>query len=501
MLHGRSDSEQQQLRDLLAFHVIPWLSVPQALALSHTCSDLWTLIHAGLPDTTWASLACKVFPPSHPVLALKGSDLLLEMRTLLSTHAAIRKGCIHSMTTHCLYKREAGDFMSVNHSGTYALGHLNHNLQLHRLDVGAEKPDQGVIWSQPCPDTHGPSSNCEVFWAPSDRWAVVCILYPNLISASFEPLDDPSKNAAYILEMDTMNMFEITPSLELAVMQDPCISPDSTLVLIPWCGSSFAVDIYSSSKPDRLARIHDLGSRFSDDEILDVQVSFSPNSMHFAVAHTGDVHVYDVNGGLKSVLHTSKAIGASAEDVRGRTAWSPDGSSIAYWQLDHATSLYLFDPVHGHLQASGPVAADHPEFGGGLLWGHYGLVSVGMSYKRRWFTSMMMGCNTFSSRDMQDDAPLTEPTKVDVGSCGPVLSPDGAFIAALDGADLRVRVFDVQSHACVLQQVTEEGRAHPRLICDLNWWPSGRSLVLTKRFHRCITKDRLDHVYLTVLRF
>ena len=90
MLQGRSDSQQQQLLDVLAFHVIPHLRLRDALALSHTCSTLWTLMQTDLPNTTYSSLAHNTCPPYHPLLAVTNSGLQAAIRSLAAVH--IRSG-------------------------------------------------------------------------------------------------------------------------------------------------------------------------------------------------------------------------------------------------------------------------------------------------------------------------------------------------------------------------------------------------------------------------
>ena len=77
-----------------------------------------------------------------------------------------------------------------------------------------------------------------------------------------------------------------------------------------------------------------------------------------------------------------------------------------------------------------------------------------------------------------DGTPLKGVVKVQVGHCMPELSPDGAFIAAVDHAGQMVQIYDVQSGTCISQQdMVVSLMPSRRPVVSLSW-ASGRCLVL-----------------------
>ena len=503
MLHSRADSQQRQLCDVLAFHIIPRLSLRDAWALSQTCSSLWQLVQKGLPGTTYGSLARNTFPAGHPILAADDSHMQTEISNLAALHASVRSGHVISATTSCLREGMPGPLYAPyvpDHGGQHALRLRNHQFQLHRLDLNAEQPLQEIIWTRPAPECHvHQEGKCQIAWSPDDCWAAIWYDLHN-----FEDNNNLDTigwfDVLYIVEMASQEIFEVIRTREFKPMLDPLITPDSSLMLIPWTCIDYAIDIYSCSQRTIIVRINDLAfGRYLD---LDGRISFSPDSLRFAIAHATGIRTHRRDGQLEFDLHAGKfdAIYKEHELV----AWSPDGSSIASWR-PCPSMLHIIDAAQALLQGSVNLAVGPDEFGACLLWGSFGIVPVlkkNNDYARpsRHLSSMLLGCNPANVRGKLDGSALMASVKVRIGHCMPVLSPDGAFIAAVDPAGHALQVFDVQSGACISRQgvVVDQSRWPTAFLA---WTPAGRHLMLQVQYQHINNQDKPGQELLAVFAF
>ena len=374
MLLGRAGKQQQQLQDVLAFHVIPRLGLRDAVALSQTCSTFWQLVQNCLPSTTYRSLVRNTFPAGHPILAVDDANLQAEIRSLAALHASIQSGHAVSATTSCLWKGEPAEYdapLAPNHQGDRALCQQARRLQLHRLDLSAKRPLQEILWRIPAPEKGGIEENSHrLFWSPDDRWAA--IWYSIQDCRDERARRSGWVDAVYVLEMESREIVEVTHTRANDWMLAPIISPDSTLMVIPWTDSTSAIEVYSRSQRRIVARIADLAIHLSTAFHACIS-SIEPNGTHFAARHADFLRVYRTNGQLQLELKAGQVDDHGNEHAQ--VAWSPDGCSIAFWQPS-TSMLHIFDAAHGFLQGSMTLDMGPDESGADLLWGIYGIIPV-----------------------------------------------------------------------------------------------------------------------------
>ncbi len=462
MLQGQSGSQQQQLHDVLAFHIIPRLGLRDAQALSQTCTSLRTLIQTGLPDSTLGSLARNTFPAGHPILAVHDSGLWTEIQKLAAMHASIRSGQIASSNTVSLFEGNQQPFdapLTLDHAGGHALCQRSHQLQLYRLDFHDEQQATRLVWTRPAPENHGDEEGiCKIFWSPDDRWAAIWYTIRDYEDNRSEFNAHGWFDVLHIVVMDTLETFEAVHTTQISSMLAPHMAPDSNLILIQWTDPNSAVDLYSISQRKVVATVNGPGAwRNRVHANADMRVAFAPDSLRFAFASPHRAHVYTVDGKLDFIMFPPGSGWNFNHGERPLLAWSPVGTSLACLSLAEPELVQLFSAAQGLLECTVPTGMGHFEQAAGLLWGPYGLLpvlrpaSTSSSTKSRsrrgCLNGMVIGCR--SSQDAQCKGPV----KVKIGHCMPVLSPDGAFVAALDSDYSSVQVFDARSGACVLHHV------------------------------------------------
>ena len=493
MLQGRADSQQQQLRDVLAFHVIPRLDLQDVSTLSQTCSSLWQLVQKDLPGVIYRSLALKTFPAGHPILAVDNSSMQAEIRGLAALHASIRSGHVVSATTSCLWEGNAAEVDALpapNHRGDRALSQRNGHLQLHRLDLSAEQPLQEILWTAKAPEyLCSEEGHCRLYWSPDNCWAAIWYAVPEFVDDDGVALK--YIDVLYMLDMASLEISEVTRERDDEMMLAPIIAPDSTLMVIPWSAWFYtsAIEIYSCSQRTIFARIDGLANYISRG--VDGRLGISPDGLRVAASiYAAGTRVYQTGGKLHLELQSGQVDDQGYDDHQ-QVAWSPDGSSIASWQPS-LSMVHVFDAMHGLMQESLSLDMGPNERGADLLWGIYGIVPVlrdsTVHESKHQFSSMFVGCNPASGKGRLDKTPLMGVVKVDIGLCMPALSPGGAFIAAVNPAQQLIQIFDVQSGTCVSehgvvldqssQQRVAMDRSSGRLIATLSWAPSGRCLML-----------------------
>ncbi len=525
MLQGPADSKDEHLHDVLAFHIIPRLRLRDAWALSQACSSLWKLVQTGLPDATFGSLVRNSFPPGHPLLQVEDSLLESEIRKLASTHAAIRSGQVTSAATCCLYEAEQTPLdgpSQLNHRGDHALRQRGHQLELLNIDYGPEQPTCQVIWSQLAPDlSREAAGRCRIFWAPNDEWVAIWYYLDEGI--------DGINNFMYALQLDTKEIRRINLPAHHARMLDPRISPDSSLVISSWVVSELSrhistiIGVYRhterklSMEPADPDIPHPI-RRHMELEAPGELVSFSPDRQRFATAHAGHILMLTKDEEVEWVLGLVRS---PTSQMREQAASSPDGALVALWQPTEPTTMSLGVAEYIFLEEATPIEMDPPEAPVGLLWGLYGIVPVfrpemvrgGPCLHSRPPSSMLIGCmptGTEEVFDQQGARQLIGQISVKIGYCMPALSPDGAFIAAIDPTGQSVRVYSTLSGACLSQQpvtlvVHEVPRGAPHApTAVLSWAPSERSLHLLAHYPRNVELDAsqpLAKELLTVFRF
>ena len=143
MLLNLAESQQHELQEVMAFHVIPQLHLCDAWALAQACSSLRSLIKAGLSGRTWTSLVHNSFPAGHPLRSVSAVRIQSQIRQLAALHASIRSGRAASVTRTCLFLGGYDDFDSthvINHQRDASVCQRDLQLQLHGLDVQLEPP-------------------------------------------------------------------------------------------------------------------------------------------------------------------------------------------------------------------------------------------------------------------------------------------------------------------------------------------------------------------------
>ncbi len=292
MLQDRSDSQQRQLQDALAFEIIPRLSLLDAQSLGQTCSSLRNLLKTDVPGSTFRTLANKTFPPDHPMLAIDDSDLQTEIEKLAATHARIRG--VHAASVSMSYFQEGGrpcdTAIVLNHAGDHALRGHDRELELYQCNMDAEPMSLHLVWKHAAPPRHAHDHSApRFFWSPDDRWA--CIWYD-----SWDVCVDlwavhvgSSSQATYLWHLDTQDAYQVTDDRKMDTPEDPCFSPDSNIMLIPWRKSvtTGTIDIFSWSERQIIARVRDpwrssLGACPVGVQPFLSQIRFSPDSLHFA---------------------------------------------------------------------------------------------------------------------------------------------------------------------------------------------------------------------------
>ncbi len=384
MLQGQSDSQQRQLYDVLAFEIIPRLSLLDAQSLGQTCSSLWNLLKMDLPSSTFRSLANNTFPPGHPMLAVDDVNLQTEIEELAATHASIRSGHAASVSISCFPQcgRPCDTAIALNHAGDYALRGRNHKLELCRCNMDVEPMSMEVVWQQAAPARHADDDSApRFFWSPDDRWA--CIWY-DLWDFGDDELfmqNASSPEAMYVWDLETKDIHQVLADSLLVRQPGPCFSPDSKIMLLPWHSSVTTIDIYNWRRRQITAHVCDPSSRqLGGGQLLFepfvVQIRFSPDSLRFAVTRNDDVRIYDQDGVLHLVLRPHMVPNPPASLMNGQVAWSPTGSRIAFWHPATTEKLHIFHVPSGLEEVVKLAEHDTAVNCAGLLWGCYGPLPV-----------------------------------------------------------------------------------------------------------------------------
>ncbi len=344
----------------------------------------------------------------------------------------------------------------------------------------------------PC-DSRG---RCEFSWSPNDSWLAIWYIYTE---------SSPRFLAVWLLEVSTKSISGVRPTRPTAYMQEPFISPDSNLMVIPLWSNDTAIDIYSCDRREFIARIDDPGSWYEPPSAFaTLSLSISADSTRFAIARRDGVRVYGMDGVCQSVLCPDPLIDSppSQRWMHQHVIWSSDGSRIAFWRPANATRLLILTPADSTSLAIAPLNFDtSDETGAGLLWGPYGILPVLRAFKSSPTTSnrgvirtMLIGHGTAYG---QESAHLMGAVRVPIGYCMPVLSPDGSFIAALEPEGRSIQVFDAQSCACMMEHKVKINMKRARV--HLAWTSSGRGLVV-QAWHGS-PPNSLAQEDLAVLRF
>ncbi len=518
MLQGRSDSQQQQLLDVLAFHIIPQFCLRDAWALGQTCSTLWTLIQTGLPDKTYSSLARNTFPPHHPLLAVNDSDLRSAIRDLAAVHVSIRSGRIASSATLSLPEPNPpgmyDTLFMLSHRGDFLLSEQNHELRLHQLNVEGDELTMVLVWTMPALEPASSIFSCDICWSPDDSRAVISRkVHTSTIAGVAESF------VVHSVEINTQAVVKLLHCARQHPRQhlpQTLFSPDGSHVLIQWDarfqdGCDF--DVYSHWESKIVISARGGGAWKTLTLTPFIGFAFAPDSSRFAIAsnehHTGVcIHVIDVNS--KTELWRVK-MGVTYTAFRSaRLAWSPDGSQIVYWLPGNQPHLCMFDAEHGEPQAIVKVETRGfcPLRGYGLLWGLYSPLPI-----------LWCGDAKYWERPKNDSKscgiliccmPGNErPTEwgnnghvlVQIGNCPPAISPDCMFLAALDPEGTSVCVHDARSGICVSRQEVNDIK-RPCAV-SLVWEPLARGLIVQIDHYSMQLNANLllEQQTLTVLRF
>ncbi len=511
--------DNEQLEDVLAFEIIPRLSLLDAQSLGQTCRSLRYMLKTDLLSATFRILANKTFPPGHPILAVDDANLQAEIEKLAATHASIRSGHPARVSTFCFPPggRRCDTAIVLNHAGDYALRGHNHELELLSCTMNAQEMSMELVWKQAAPanDENVP----RIFWSRNDRRA--CIWYDlwRLIVTRHYVHARSTATAICFWDLDK-NIFQVMTDLQMDKPQDPCFSPDSSIVLIPWRNVLTTIDIFSWSKHQIIARVRDPWSPFLGDELWNLQyvshIRFSPDSLQFAVTCHDHVMIYSQEGILQWVFHPDLGHNIQTSHGNAQIAWSPTGSRIAYWHPATTGKLHIGHVASG-LEEVFELAelAGHYDFENcaGLLWGLYGPLPVFEPHDvpicLGEFSSMQLGLHWTENCVTPPFAIQLHPYKQQIGECMPALSPDGRFIAALADDRKFITIHDAYMDCVIFRAMAPQPKPERHLVgsdrASLAWASSGRRLVLQlmrRHYVSCCPSDALQpELVLFIIQF
>ena len=271
---------QQELHDVLAHHVVPLLRLRDAQALSQTCSSLRSLVHTGLPATTWSSLAHGTFPRAHPILAAHSSQIQSEVAQLAEFHASVRSGKPLKPAQTCMLQEGCNGVLGspacLSHSAELFICEQEGEPRLYSLALACVSSDAGslreehnkptasllLIWPTMESSNTAQFRECTFSWSPDDSWVAIRYSLQDFEDARALDIEssDCYHDVFYAFDVATKEVAFIMHTKASESFENVLLSSDSKFLLLAWSVDQFdgtQIDIYDQPRRRLIARVRD----------------------------------------------------------------------------------------------------------------------------------------------------------------------------------------------------------------------------------------------------
>ena len=253
MLVGQGGTQELQLLDILALHIVQHLPIRDVLTLSYTCKGLRKLVHTGITGATWQHIVARSFPPGTPLQSLPQDQIGAQILRLSALHTSLHSSPASAqLQTFSITRPDRNESLHVQVSplGSAIVSKEGSSIIYSTLTASRGSGISSTqLWSVPAPSLRHTALvdqlDCAFVWSKAE----------SSIAISFHPHDGDGNAGAlisltrdgdmawhwlFVLDVPSRCILKVTetPSYrqhrQVMFLEQPAFAPNGTLLLAPW---------------------------------------------------------------------------------------------------------------------------------------------------------------------------------------------------------------------------------------------------------------------------